>query len=134
MKKAITLITICLLAITGTNTANAQSWSGWSEWKQSDCYEGISTRHRSMPSSIRGKQTVQVEVRNSYRHAISVSTRLTNDPNDDTIYRLEIPAGETIKDSSTQAFLYTGKEFYFLHDKVRFEGDKYGDGYRPCDR
>lgn len=115
-------------------TGYAQSWSGWSQWKKSECYEGISTRHRSMPSSIRGKQSVQVEVRNSYPHDISVSTRLTNNRSDDTIYRLEIPAGETVKNGSTEAFLYSGKEFYFLHDKVRFKGDKYGDGYRPCDR
>lgn len=130
MKK---LLILTLFFITVT-TSYAQNWSGWSQWQQSSCYEGIWTRHRSHPSSIQGKQKVQVEVRNSYQHAISVSTRLTNDRNDLTIYRLEIPAGKTISNGSTEAFLYSGREFYFLHDKVRFEGDKYGDDYRPCDR
>lgn len=125
---------IILMLFAVTTTAQAQNWSGWSEWQQSSCYEGIWTRHRSHPSTTQGKQRVQVEVRNSYPHAISVSTRLTNDRSDLTIYRLEIPAGKTISDGSTEAFLYSGREFYFLHDKVRFEGDNYGDNYRPCDR
>lgn len=135
MMKSIKYLAVSFLLIATIATVGyAQQWSSWSKWKQSECYEGIWTRHRSQPSSIKGKQKVQVEVRNSYKHGISVSTRLTNDPSEQTIYRIEIPAGETYSSGSTESFLLLDKSFYFLHDKVRFEGDKYGDKYRSCDR
>lgn len=127
------LLTILLL-IGMVSSSYAQQWTSWSEWQQSDCYTGIATRHRSQPSSIQGKQRVQVEVRNSYRHGISINTRLTNDPNERPIYRLDIPAGETYSSSATEAFLFSGQRFYFRINDVRFEGDRYGDPYRECDR
>lgn len=130
MKKSVFL---ALFFVTVT-AGYAQNWSSWSEWQYSDCYEGISTRHRSQPSSIQGKQKVQVEVRNSYRHGISILTRLTNDPDERPIYRLEIPAGETYSSGSTEGFLLSGQRFYFRITDVRFAGDGYGDDYRPCDR
>lgn len=128
--KKTTALIIMFLAAT---MSYAQSWFGWSEWQKSDCYEGISTRHRSQPS-IQGKQKVQVEVRNNYRHSISIKTRLTNNQSDLPIYRFEIPAGETFSDSSTETFLLTGQRFYFRITDVRFGGDGYGDPYRLCDR
>lgn len=125
-----------LLLITSTilSSYHPQNWSSWSEWQQSDCYEGIWTRHRSQPSSIQGKQKVQVEVRNSYRHGISIKTRLTNDRSELPTYRFDIPAGQTYSSSATEAFLLSGQRFYFRINEVRFAGDKYGDPYRECDR
>ncbi len=131
MKKSLLL---ALLFVAFAISGYAQNWSGWSEWQQSACYEGISTRHRSQPSSIKGKQKVQVEVRNSYRHGISILTRLTNNPDERPIYQLDIRAGGTYSSGSTEEFLLSGQRFYFLITDMRFEGDKYGSGYRPCDR
>lgn len=125
--------TIVLLLVSVSLSSHTQIWTSWSGWVQSECYEGIWTRHRSKPSSIQGKQRVQVEVMNTYRRDISINTRLTNDPNERTAYRIDIPAGRTYSGGTTEAFLLTGHRFYFLHEQVRFEGNKYEDGYRKCD-
>lgn len=130
MKKIILL----LLFLSITTGSYPQNWSNWSVWGPSNCYAGVSTRFRSQPSSIQGKQKVQVEIRNTYRHAISMNVLVTNNQNENPTYRIDIPSGETYKSGSTEAFLYSGKTFYTRIDKMRFAGDKYGDNYRPCDK
>lgn len=135
MKTIPSIIMILLLTASFTfSSYNTQSWGSWSDWQQSDCYEGIWTRHRSQPSTIQGKQRVQLQVQNRYRHDISINTKLTNDPEERPIYRLDISAGESYSSGATEEFLLTGHRFFFRINDVRFEGDKYGDPFRACDR
>lgn len=108
-------------------------WTNWSIWQQDGCFYGIWIRHRSHSTDIKGKDYVQIEIRNDYNKGISINTRLTNNENDLTIYRIEIPAGSTYTSGSTEGYLNSGERFYFLMDKMHFDGDGYGP-YRKCDK
>jgi len=113
-----------------SKSACAQNWSSWSQFKMSDCYKGISYRFRERSTST-DKNQVQVEIKNSYTKGISIAFRITNNPEDKAIYRTDIASGDSYV---TEQYVDKGVPFHIIHHKMRFEGDKYGDPYRPCDR
>jgi len=146
MKRSI-LFTICLLAIftcvsgfsttdnpslkTTANSEFSGDWTAWSIWYTSSCFSGVSYRYRERTTSIAEKNQVQVEIKNNYKKGISISHRVTTDPNANAIYRFDLKPGES---HITEEYVLKNKKIHVLMDKLRFAGDSYGDPYRPCDR
>lgn len=113
-----------------SESAFGQDWSSWSQFKMSECYEGISYRYRERAGTS-DKNQVQLEIKNSYTKGISISFFISNNPNDRMIYRTDVASRDTYV---TEQYINKGVPFYFLHDKMRFDGDNYIGPYRECDR
>ncbi|WP_417354181.1 hypothetical protein [Flavobacterium sp.] len=147
MKRSSILFTVYLFAIftclSGFTTTNSPSlritaneefsgdWTAWSIWYTGNCFSGISYRYRERTTSIAEKNQVQVEIKNNYKKGISISHRVTTDPNANAIYRFDLKPGES---HVTEEYVLKNKKMYVLMDKLRFAGDSYGDSYRPCDQ
>lgn len=113
------------------HTKPAQNWSAWSQFKLSDCYKGISYRFRERTTSLPDKNQIQIEIKNSYANEISIRFRVTNNPNEKALYRRDIGSRGSY---TVEEYVLKDKPFHFLHDQMRFKGDKYGDPFRKCDR
>jgi len=120
-----------LLSMTGYNSfAGSNDWTSWSIWHVTDCYSGISFRYRERHAT-NDKNQVQMEIRNNYSKGISVSHFITTDRSKSAIYRIDIEPGEVY---TSEQYVDRSRKFYLLLDKMRFDGDQYGDPYRGCDR
>lgn len=121
------MIFIFITTVFNSGTKPPQ-WSDWSVWKTSDCYTGITFRHRDRVATD-DKNQVQMEIKNNYSVDISISHYITTDPSAPTIYRFDVKSGGVY---TSEQFVDKDKKWFLLLDKLRFEGDKYGDPYRGC--
>ncbi|HZH69201.1 MAG TPA: hypothetical protein VFD80_01965 [Flavobacteriaceae bacterium] len=113
-----------------TSTTTSQNWTSWSKWYHSDCYTGISYRYRERETAISDKNQIQVEIKNGYNKGISIGHRITTNPNDEVMPRLDLAPQKIY---TREEYVLKNKQMYVKLDKLRFEGDSYGDPYRGCD-
>jgi|LSQX01.3.fsa_nt_gb hypothetical protein len=123
---------LLFIATSFTGTPEAETTFEWSVWKTSDCFSGVKFRYKVLEDYARNKDKVVVEIKNHYEKGISFNYHITTDPSESTFYRLDdVKSGDV---RTVEKILDNNKKWYLLVDKLRFEGDKYGDPYRECDR
>ena len=123
---------VFFIATSFTGTPEAETTFEWSVWKTSDCYSSVKYRYRTLENYAKNKDKVVVEIKNHYEKSISINYHITTDPSESTFYRLDdVKSGDV---RTVEKIVDNNKKWYLLVDKLRFEGDKYGDPYRECDR
>jgi len=111
--------------------ASAQQWSSWTPEKYvcDDYMVSYSMRERSATND---KNEVEVKLKYNYSENISVSFRISNDRDAETIYRTTIKSGKT---ETVSAYVDKGKAWYLIIDKLRVGKDVPGAPYTksgPC--